>query len=446
MNRVLGSLNQALSCVALLTLLSGCGEAEIKKTTKHVEKLDTYEKLIGESHGAAYRIQLDLELKDTGEAINFDYMVRCANIDVPGSLHPIISGQTHFKALSTGAAVAVSAPHHYCKRSLSNAPFNKPGDVIKMPVLAWYDNVNDLSHTWAYLTNDAYLSPLAKVSFIDFKVTRATGNEYREWAEETSRNYEKIGAIPGPFGCMTSNAISSEPESCAYPERLERNGGKYLQVIDDGVLERHLYSVPFVKDGFDMKAIKSELSSSNGYFCSQTTITVPKDEVELKKQEGSQCYTVSGKCPTRKTTKGKDHPYIRDYSEQTKKFSKAQYSNFSRLKNRKLVNYLDPVCLRDKSVCDIRTVYPVITIKTKNGYVHRMLRKPEYKGFSIQSGTGFTSNDFDGFNPTGFRTLGGQSDTGVLFVNNELVCDRFGQVFSFYDFNNSEFIRSTTQY
>ena len=116
------------------------------------------------------------------------------------------------------------------------------------------------------------------------------------------------------------------------------------------------------------------------------------------------------------------------------------------MKNRKLVNYLDPVCLRDKSVCDIRTVYPVITIKTKNGYVHRMLRKPEYKGFSIQSGTGFTTNDFDGFNPTGFRTLGGQSDTGVLFVNNELVCDRFGQIFEFYDFNNSQFIRTTTQY
>ena len=154
-----------------------------------------------------------------------------------------------------------------------------------MPVLAWYDNVNDLSRTWAYLTNDAYLSPLAKVRFIDFKVTRATGYEYREWAEKTSRNYEQIGAIPGPFGCMTSsNAPSSEPESCFYSETLERNGGKYLQVIDDGVLERHLYSVPFAKDGFDMKAIKSELSSSTGYFCSQTTITVPKDEIELKNQ------------------------------------------------------------------------------------------------------------------------------------------------------------------
>jgi len=66
--------------------------------------------------------------------------------------------------LSTGAAVAVSAPHHYCGRSLSNQPFNKLDDPMKMPVLAWYDDVNDLSRTWAYLTNDAYKSPLAKVS------------------------------------------------------------------------------------------------------------------------------------------------------------------------------------------------------------------------------------------------------------------------------------------
>ena len=368
----------------------------------------TNEILPTERLGAAYRIQMDLELIETDELINFDYMVRCVNIDVPGSFHPIISGQTHFKALTTGAAVAISAPHHYCKRSLGNKPFNKPGDVIKMPVLAWYDNVNDLSRTWAYLTNDAYLSPLAKVRFIDFKATRVTGNEYREWAEETSRNYEQIGAIPGPFGCMTSNATSSEPESCAYPERLERNGGKHLQIIDDGVLERHLYSFPLVEDGFDMGTIKTELAPDSRFFCSQTSITVPKDNQELKKLNQQKCYTASGKCPTKNITRGKDHPYTRAYSEETEKFFKVQYSNFSRLKNEKLVNYLDPVCIKDESECNIRTVHPVISIKTKDGIVHRMLRKPEYKGFSIQSETGKTEPVFCVFNRWVRITTNGQ--------------------------------------
>jgi len=329
---------------------------------------------------------MDLELIETGEPINFDYMVRCTNIDVPGSFHPIISGQTHFKALSTGAAVAVSAPHHYCKRS--------------------------------------------------------------QWALETSQNYKQIGAIPGPFGCMTGNALHSEPQSCAYPETLERNGGKFLQVIDDGVLESHLYSIPFVTEGFDMEALKSELAPDGEYFCAQNSISVLKSEAELKSLEGRRCVTPTGKCPTRERVRGKDHPYAREYSEQIEVFSKVQYSNFGRLKNRRLVTYLDPNCTNSegKLGCDIRKVHPMVPISTDKGLVFRMLRKPEYKGFSIQSTKGFTPDDFGGFSPTGFRTPGGWSDIGVLFVNDKLVCDGAGRAFSFFDFKNNDFTRWTTQY
>ena len=420
-------------------------ENEITHETA-AREADTYEKLTKGRVGAAYRIQMDLELKETGEAINFDYMVRCANIDVPGSFHPIISGQTHFMALSTGAAVAVSAPHHYCGRSLSNQPFNKPGDPMKMPVLAWYDDVNDLSRTWAYLTNDAYKSPLAKVRFVDFDVSRVTQDEYRDWALETSKNYEQIGAIPGPFGCMTGNALPSEPASCAYPERLERNGGEFLQVIDDGVLERHLYAVPFATDGFNMEAVKSELAPTNRYFCSQDWIRVPKDEEDLKREEGFSCHSQARGCSKLKKVKGKDHLDIRDYSEQVKAFRGRQYRKFGDLKNKRLVNYLDPVCLKGESECDIRKVYPVMTVATQDGFVSRMLQKPEYRGFSIQSSTGFSATDFGGFNPVGYRTPGGQAFTGILFVNDELVCDRVGRIFTFLDFKNLETIRTTTQY
>ena len=423
-------------------------ENEITHETA-AREADTYEKLTKGRVGAAYRIQMDLELKETGEPINFDYMVRCANIDVPGSFHPIISGQTHFMALSTGAAVAVSAPHHYCKRSLSNQPFNKPGDPMKMPVLAWYDDVNDLSRTWAYLTNDAYKSPLAKVRFVNYAVSRVTQDEYRDWALETSKNYKQIGAIPGPFGCMTGNALPSEPESCAYPETKERNGGQSLQVIDDGVLEHHLYSIPIVTDGFDMEAVKGDFAPQSDYYCPQTRISVLKSEEELKQQEGRKCVTPSGECSNRKTIPGRNHPdnlVDKIWSESSLTFHKTQYSNFGQLKNRRLVNYLDPVCLKGENECDIRNVYPIIPVTTDKGLVFRMLQKSEYLGFSIQSRAGFTHTDFGGFNPTGFRTPGGLADVGVLFVNDELVCDRAGKAFSFYDFKNNEYIRQTTQY
>jgi len=350
-------------------------------------------------------------------------MVRCTNIDVLGSFHPIISGQTHFKALSTGAAVAVSAPHHYCKRSLRNEPFNKPGDPMKMPVLAWYDNVNDLSRTWA-------------VRFVDYAVGRVTAAEYRDWALETSKNYKQIGAIPGPFGCMTGNALSSSPQSCGYSETLRRNG----------VLERHLYTVPFDTAGFDMEAVKKELAPENRYFCAQRWKTVPEPEDVLKMLEGRKCTTPTGKCPTRKKIKGPDHTHVRNYSEQTGKFRGQQYSEFSRLKRKRLVNYLDPLCLKDESECDIRKVYPVIPISAQDGYVFRMLRQSDFQGFSIQSSTGFSSEDFGGFHPTGFRTPGGKPDSGVLFVNDELVCDKEGRLFTFLDFEAFETIRTTTQY
>jgi len=389
---------------------------------------------------------MDLELIETGEPINFDYMVRCTNIDVPGSFHPIISGQTHFKALSTGAAVAVSAPHHYCKRSLRNEPFNKPGDPMKMPVLAWYDDVNDLSRTWAYLTNDAYKSPLAKVRFVDYAVSRVTKGEYREWALKTSQNYKQIGAIPGPFGCMTSNALSSSPQFCGYSETLRRNGGEYLQVVNGGVLERHLYTVPFDTEGFDMEAVKAELAPENRYFCAQRWKTVPKSEDVLKRMEEHKCVTPTGKCPTRNRVKGKDHIHNREYSEQTKKFRGQQYSEFGRLKRRRLVNYLDPICLKGESECDIRNIYPVIPVTTQDGLVFRMLRKADYLGFSIQSSTGFSSEDFGGFYPTGFRTPGGKAESGVLFINEALVCDHDGRIFTFSDFETNETIRTTTQY
>ena len=133
-----------------------------------------------------------------------------------------------------------------------------------------------------------------------------------------------------------------------------------MQVIDDGVLERHLYAVPFATDGFNMEAVKSELAPTNRYFCSQDWIRVPKDEEDLKREEGFSCHSQARGCSKLKKVKGKGHLDIRDYSEQVKAFRGRQYRKFGDLKNKRLVNYLDPVCLKGESECDIRKVYPCL--------------------------------------------------------------------------------------
>jgi len=85
--RLSGILRIWLFAVLSFGFLVSCNLADNIGQSKANSEADTYEKLTKGRVGAAYRIQMDLELKETGEPINFDYMVRCANIDFPGSFH-----------------------------------------------------------------------------------------------------------------------------------------------------------------------------------------------------------------------------------------------------------------------------------------------------------------------------------------------------------------------
>ena len=420
----------------------------IRKIKKPVE---TTVQPIPDKLGYAYRIQMDLTLIETGEPITIDFMVRCKNTHKFSETNPNISEQIQFKALSTGAALAASPPGEYCEQSLSQAPFDQWRKPQKMPVLIWYDDVNDLSEAWAYMTNDAYNSPLAKVRFLDYKVTRATAGQFREWMQETIQNYEQIGAIPGPFGC--GNSVPTNPSSCSYNAHIERNGGKPIKVITNGQAS-HFRTISFPTKNFgpyraghiDFETVKTELAPTSDFYCSQLWISVPKTEEEFKKHEQGFCRNIISECPKLKSAKGRDHPDVKQNSEFVEDFIKTQYRHTRYLTDRRLVNYLDPDCLKGNRACNIRKVWPKISVKTDKSIVHRMLRKPEYQGFSILKSTAFTVEDLGRFDPIGFRTPNGLADRGVLFVNDELVCDSKSSNFTFFDFKNEEFVTDAGRY
>ena len=220
-------INFLLSALLPLVFLTSCDSRIFPKqaVNEHVSSASVF-----------YRIQADYELIETGEPLSFNYVVTCYNADVPGSFSGVMRPSTMFKATSTGSAVSVTHMDHYCERAIrgDDAPvFTRDNDMMKMPILSWYEDVNDLSWRIGYVSNDAYRSPRAKVKFKDFSVTPATRAEFDTWRAQAEAEYEQIGAIPGPFGCETSGVSSRTDEiACGHDNNRARNGGFSIQTPD----------------------------------------------------------------------------------------------------------------------------------------------------------------------------------------------------------------------
>lgn len=159
-------------------ILSACE----KPNTKSVKNNSIHSQDTRDAYGGVYyRIQADYELIETGEPLNFDFIISCYNREVPGSFNGILKPRTMFKATSTGAAIAISPPKHYCQRALTGFSLEKKTDLLKKPLLAWYPDVTNLSYAFVYLTNDAYTGPQAKIRFKGYKFTRTDKAAFMAW-------------------------------------------------------------------------------------------------------------------------------------------------------------------------------------------------------------------------------------------------------------------------
>lgn len=169
-----------------------------------------------------YRIEADFILKETGEPIRFDYVVGCGgyvwNYSYTTSSKVSVRHPSYmYQAVPGGGALGMITID-MCGgwkwgnvRNVVDSPWaGKPHipETVR-PTVIWFDDANDLSHGWGYLTDDAYESPRAKIEFAKARITKSSKDDWEVWRNEAAANYEQVGMIPGPWG-YTSEALTIE--------------------------------------------------------------------------------------------------------------------------------------------------------------------------------------------------------------------------------------------
>jgi len=158
------------NCILLLALLSGCG---VKQDNDSATRSAFDDDNLTTDRGFYVHIKAELEVIKTGENLNFDYVISCYNREVRGSFSGILKPKIMFKATSTGEAVAIVPPEHYCERGLRNYALERAGDPMVIPQVTWYPDVNDLSFAISYMSDSAYRNPNAHLKFKSYSYARS---------------------------------------------------------------------------------------------------------------------------------------------------------------------------------------------------------------------------------------------------------------------------------
>jgi|GEM_PF-3364201 len=203
-----------------------------------------------------YRMQADFILKETGEPIQFDYVVACGGVvenysytspTVFYTHHPIIM----FEPVGDGQAlglVTIDMCDDWKWQPLKFGPMAGQSRIPETlrPRVIWFDDINDLSKGWGYETDDAYTSPRAKIEFVKASVSSADKNDWNTWRKETANSYQEIGALPGPWGYNYS-----EESSEALARTYSRGNGLGIAHWSCSAVLRVSVPPELVKDIFD---------------------------------------------------------------------------------------------------------------------------------------------------------------------------------------------------
>lgn len=403
------ALKAAPICVLAVTGLFATALSACNPIYAPAPKASQTEKPAG---GLFFRIQANYELVETGEPLNFDFIVRCNGV-FPTTL---------FKATTTGAAVAISPPEHYCFRALNGFGIERPVDRMKMPLLSWYDSVDDLSLGFYYMTNDAYTSPHAKVRFKSYDVTPASSEDFKTWIERAKADYTQIGAIPGPFGCGTANMLSTETHSCSHADNIARNSGRQFSIADDGVSEMHQVVVPMKTENLEAMMDFLELGPTDRFYCP------------------GYWYFENGEKKKNKIAKARDDGQL---PSEVSEFFRENHSMLNRKKNKGELIYLSPDCLLNPELkCDILRVYPLVFAKIDDEGVGISLIDDRYLGLAI---VGDRDRYPEGVLPnlTEFDPEHDRDNSGNRYVNDQFACvEANSSVQAVFDFKTQEYIGS----
>src|SRR5215470_1915221 len=126
-----------------------------------------------------YRFRAGFRVKETGEHIDFDYVVACSHIRLirwgDGELSDNSTFSPRLMVQATAGGQAVMVQTLKACSGLTSDNDDVPHDVL--PIAVWFDSVDDLSIGIGYMSEDAYENPLAKLQFLGARVDRAARAE-----------------------------------------------------------------------------------------------------------------------------------------------------------------------------------------------------------------------------------------------------------------------------
>ena len=187
----------------LLILLIGCdfnGPPKNKFSNDGPARL--LDKDIRQAKSVFFRIQASYELVETGEIIDFDYVLACSkvHIDPEEQKHSMTIGEgeerklwfpeSMHKATSTGAAIHIFS-FRVCNPNTSSSA---------LPFTVFHPDINDLGYGWGYATKDAYERKNTDLRYISSSVSVTNKSAFRKWLKKSRKKQSSDKGDLAPFG------------------------------------------------------------------------------------------------------------------------------------------------------------------------------------------------------------------------------------------------------
>lgn len=200
-----------LFSLIVLGLVAACDGSDMRRlaaplfspVTESVEEIPAF----------YYRVTANYIVRQTGEEINFDFVVTCGGEITrwrSGSPSVAESWYPNFMAVPTqnGAAVGMRVPQAcsdwaWGENWRTGEPdpryaANPPDDFL--PAIIWYPDVNYLGFGISYESDVAYDSPYSKLEFKGAGLAKSSREEWEAWRERSADGYKVVGGVPGPWG------------------------------------------------------------------------------------------------------------------------------------------------------------------------------------------------------------------------------------------------------
>ncbi len=164
--------------------------------------------------GTYFRVKVDVDYK--GEPQPFDIVVGC-NVrrirykDGSGTYEAGLIPTVYGRRMSDGQALVVRPPDACNGQTTANGKV--PPNFI--PLMIVYDDADTLDFGVAYLSDDAYASPLSDLTFHEASIETATREEFDDFREN------------GPPNVVTPNSyFSIQPQRMSSKRRATRKSGR----------------------------------------------------------------------------------------------------------------------------------------------------------------------------------------------------------------------------